>query len=144
MTSHCGRNWRTPNPASATTTSTAVTQVITFSEVGARSRRRALATARLLCLMSWRGTTGNVPVGGPVARRTRSPPAAAADPSADPGNLPGLGEGPEMVGTGGHRGHHVGHGAAAVAVAGDAAGDADQASIIRRARASPSSPRKAA
>src|SRR5580704_11003259 len=64
--SHCVRHWLAPNPTSAATSSAAVTHVITFSEVGARSRLRALATARLLCLISWRGTTGKVPVGGPV------------------------------------------------------------------------------
>ena len=52
-------------PATTASTSTAATQVTTLSEVGARSRRRALATARLLCLICWRGTTGKVPVGGP-------------------------------------------------------------------------------
>ena len=65
--SHSGLHRWMANTATTASTKKAATQVTTFRDVGARSRRRALATARLECLISCRGTTGNVPVGGPGA-----------------------------------------------------------------------------
>ncbi len=49
--SHWGRHRWTPNPRATSTTRPTITQVTTLREVGARSLRRALATARLLCLI---------------------------------------------------------------------------------------------
>ena len=51
-TSQVGLHRWMAKPATTTSTRRTQTQVITLSEVGARSRRRALATARLLFLMS--------------------------------------------------------------------------------------------
>ncbi len=65
--SHWGRWERMTEPATATMSRIPATQVSTLRDWGARCLRRALATALRLCFSSWRGTTGKVPVGGPVA-----------------------------------------------------------------------------
>lgn len=55
------------NPTATMRTSTAAIHVITRSEVGARILRLARATDLRLLRRSARGTTGNVPVGGPTS-----------------------------------------------------------------------------
>src|ERR1019366_8948197 len=103
----------------------------------ARMRRRALATARLLWRISSRGTTGNVPVGGPVAT---TPPATEFDLP------PTLGTFPVWVKARRWSGPVVTAATTFVNTApwsdgpAGAFGIVDQASIIWSARASPSSP----
>ena len=119
----------------------AAVQVNNFREVGARMRRRALATARLLWRISSRGTTGNVPVGGPVAT---TPPATEFDLP------PTLGTFPVWVKARRWSGPVVTAATTFVNTApwsdgpAGAFGIVDQASIIWSARASPSSPRNVA
>ena len=64
LASTLGSDASRTKPAATTRTSTAASQVITLSDVGARMRRRALATGAGSCA-GRPGTTGNVPVGGP-------------------------------------------------------------------------------
>ena len=65
-------------------------QVTNLSERGARSWRRARATALLLCRSSRRGTTGKVPVGGPVVTSWAFGPVPVGDVERPPtfGTLP--------------------------------------------------------
>ena len=134
--SHWGCQRWMPNPTShGHDDQTAADQVITLSEVGARSRRRALATARLLFLMSLAGDDREGPGGRPGCHPVAVGSRAAGSPrirAPTLGHLAGLGECPQVVGPGGHRGDHVGHRPGRVGRgASFAEGDADQASIIR-------------
>ncbi len=66
-TNHWGCELWITVPATAATTSTATTQVATFSGVAALRRRRARAMARLASLKSEGAMAGIMPVGGPTA-----------------------------------------------------------------------------
>ncbi len=133
-----------PKPTTTATTRTATTQVTAFSGVGARSLLRARATARLLCRISWWGTTGKLPVGGPGVTPNPYPPGATVEP------IPTLGTWPVWVKARRWSGPAVTAATTLVRAAvpspdgGPTGGRADQASIMRRARASPSRPRKTA
>ena len=61
-----GRTASSTDPTATTRTRIPTIQVSAFSQPGAFMRRRARATWRRPLRSSARGTTGNVPVGGPV------------------------------------------------------------------------------